>query len=159
MKPTSDKIIDQSTLRNRVKEWQAKGDTVVFTNGCFDIVHLGHIDYLEKAKALGGRLVVGLNADKSVKELKGEGRPVNNIEARSRMLAAFEFVDAVTTFDEMTPQNLIEHVLPDFLVKGDDYSVENIVGAEAVIKNGGAVKTIGLVEGYSTSNIIDKIKK
>lgn len=158
MKPTSDKVIDQSTLKNRVEAWQADGEKVVFSNGCFDILHLGHIDYLEKARSLGNRLVIGLNADASVKILKGQNRPINNELARTRMLAALQFVDGVTVFNEETPQKLIEYLLPDILVKGKDYSIENIVGANAVLNNGGEVKTIDLVDGYSTTDLIEKIK-
>jgi rfaE bifunctional protein nucleotidyltransferase chain/domain len=158
VKPTSDKVIDQSTLKNRVEAWQADGEKVVFSNGCFDILHLGHIDYLEKARSLGNRLVIGLNADASVKILKGQNRPINNELARTRMLAALQFVDGVTVFNEETPQKLIEYLLPDILVKGKDYSIENIVGANAVLNNGGEVKTIDLVDGYSTTDLIEKIK-
>ena len=136
-----------------------KGDKVVFTNGCFDILHLGHIDYLEKAKALGDQLVIGLNSDASVKQLKGETRPVNEEFARARMLAALGFVDAVCVFGEETPKELIEFILPDVLVKGGDYTVNTIVGADAVMKNGGKVLTIDLVEGFSTTNIIEKLSK
>ncbi len=130
----------------------------MFSNGCFDILHLGHIDYLEKARSLGDKLVIGLNSDKSVKKLKGENRPVNNEEARARMLAALSFVDGITVFEEDTPKELIDMLLPDILVKGSDYNIENIVGAKTVLANGGKVETIDLVNGYSTTNIIDKIK-
>ena len=139
--------------------WKDNEEKVVFTNGCFDILHLGHIDYLEKAKQLGTRLVVGLNTDDSVKRLKGPSRPVNNEEARGRMLAALEFVDMVVYFSEDTPYNLIEQLKPDVLVKGNDYLAENIVGADIVKQNGGEIRTINLVKGFSTSNIIDKIRK
>jgi rfaE bifunctional protein nucleotidyltransferase chain/domain len=131
----------------------------VFTNGCFDILHLGHLDYLEKSRDLADKLVVGLNTDKSVRQLKGPGRPINNEYARARMLAAMSFVDLVIAFNEETPLELIKKVKPDILVKGKDYEVENIVGAEFVIGNGGEVKTIELKKGYSTTDIINKIKK
>ena len=131
---------------------------MVFTNGCFDILHLGHIDYLEKARAIGDKLVVGLNSDDSVRRLKGESRPVNDITARSRMLAALDFVDAVVPFEEDTPLALISELLPDVLIKGDDYQIENIVGSDVVIQNGGSVETIALVKGYSTTSIINKLK-
>ncbi len=159
MKPTANKIASQEKLKASVISWQSAGEKVVFTNGCFDILHLGHIDYLEKAKSLGDRLVIGLNSDDSVRILKGIDRPVNNAEARSRLLAALAFVDGVTIFKEDTPEKLINFLLPDILVKGKDYSVENIVGAKAVIENGGAVKTIDLVDGYSTTGIIERLKK
>lgn len=131
---------------------------MVFTNGCFDIVHLGHIDYLEKARALGDRLVLGLNTDASVSRLKGPGRPVVDEYARARLMAALSFVDTVILFDEPTPQALIEALKPDILVKGDDYTVETIVGADFVINKGGEVKTVALVKGYSTTALIEKIK-
>ncbi|TAH05698.1 MAG: D-glycero-beta-D-manno-heptose 1-phosphate adenylyltransferase, partial [Runella slithyformis] len=141
-----------------VRAWQAEGQQVVFTNGCFDIVHLGHIDYLEKARALGNKLVLGLNTDASVNRLKGPTRPVVNEYARARMMAAFAFVDAVILFDEPTPLALIQTICPDILVKGDDYAAQDIVGADFVISNGGEVKTISLVAGYSTTALINKIK-
>jgi D-glycero-beta-D-manno-heptose 1-phosphate adenylyltransferase len=155
---TENKIHTRQSVTEQVETWQAEGKKIVFTNGCFDIVHLGHIDYLEKARNLGDKLVLGLNTDDSVRRLKGETRPVVNEYARSRMMAAFEFVDAVVLFDEPTPLELIETVKPDILVKGDDYSVETIVGADFVMSKGGEVKTIALVKGYSTSLLIEKIK-
>lgn len=158
MQPTSQKILSQEVLAKQVKAWQAQGEKVVFTNGCFDIVHLGHIDYLEKARTLGEKLVVGINTDASVKRLKGKNRPIINEYARCRMIAAFAFVDAVCLFDEDTPKSLIEKISPDILTKGSDYTPENIVGADFVVARGGEVKTIDLVEGVSTSKIIDKIK-
>lgn len=158
MKQSKEKILSQQALREQVKTWQNEGLKVVFSNGCFDITHLGHIDYLEKARAFGDKLVIGLNSDASVRTLKGENRPVNNEYARSRMLAAFEFVDGLTVFSEDTPKELIQFLLPDVLVKGSDYSVENIVGADTVMANGGEVKTIDLVEGFSTTSLIEKMK-
>lgn len=139
--------------------WKNKGEEVVFTNGCFDILHLGHIDYLEKARNQGTKLVVGLNTDTSVRKLKGAERPINNEEARGRMLAALAFVDMVVYFSEDTPYNLIKELKPDILIKGSDYLAENIVGADIVLQNGGKVSTIDLVEGFSTSKIIDKIRE
>lgn len=158
MNKTESKILTREEGKEKVAQWQAEGKKIVFTNGCFDIVHLGHIDYLEKARNLGDKLVLGLNTDASVRRLKGELRPVVNEYARSRMMAAFEFVDAVILFDEPTPKELIETLCPNILVKGDDYTVDNIVGADFVIANGGEVKTISLVKGYSTTAIIQKIK-
>lgn len=155
---TQQKIKDRATLRNWVAEKTVAGKQVVFTNGCFDILHLGHIDYLEKAHSLGDFLVVGLNSDASVCRLKGPERPVNGEYARSRMLAALEFVDAVCVFEEDTPKELIETIGPNVLVKGGDYSIETIVGADFVMQNGGVVKTIDLVDGYSTTGIIEKLK-
>lgn len=156
---TQDKICTLEQAINQVEKWQSEGKKVVFTNGCFDIVHLGHIDYLEKARNLGDKLVLGLNTDASVNRLKGPTRPVVNEFARSRMMAAFEFVDTVILFDEPTPLQVIEQVKPDILVKGDDYTVENIVGSDFVLAKGGEVKTISLVEGYSTTSLIQKIKQ
>lgn len=155
---TESKILSREETKKQVEQWQSEGKKIVFTNGCFDIVHLGHIDYLEKAQALGDKLVLGLNTDASVQRLKGETRPVVNEYARARMMSAMSFIDAVTLFDEETPKELIEMLCPNILVKGDDYSVENIVGADFVMANGGEVKTISLVKGYSTSAIIQKIK-
>ncbi len=158
LKMTSDKIFLLADLLLLIKKWQNDNQKLVFTNGCFDIVHLGHIDYLEKAQKLGNKLILGLNTDASVKRLKGDLRPVVNEYARSRMMAAFSFVDAVVLFDEPTPKEIIEIICPDILVKGDDYTIQNIVGADFVLANGGKVETIALVEGYSTSKIIEKIK-
>lgn len=155
---TADKIVGLEKARDLVARWHGEGEKVVFTNGCFDIVHLGHVDYLEKARALGDRLVLGLNTDASVSRLKGPLRPVVNEAARARLIAAMSFVDTVILFDEPTPLQLIEALEPDILVKGDDYSVENIVGADFVTANGGEVRTIPLVKGYSTSSLIEKIR-
>jgi rfaE bifunctional protein nucleotidyltransferase chain/domain len=136
-----------------------KNKKMVFTNGCFDLVHIGHVDYLEKARNLGDFLIVGLNTDASVQRLKGPGRPVSPEISRTRVMASFEFVDAVILFDEPTPLELISAIKPDILVKGNDYAIENIVGADVVLSNGGEVKTIPLVDGFSTSKLVEKIKK
>lgn len=159
MTPTKNKIYSPKALKALMLKWKNQGEKVVFTNGCFDILHLGHIDYLEKAKTLGSKLVVGLNDNPSVKRLKGEERPVNDENARARMLAALAFVDGVTLFSEDTPKELITYLIPDILVKGSDYDLSNIVGADIVLANGGEVKTIDLVDGYSTTNLIQKLKK
>lgn len=156
---TSEKIVSKEALKPLVESWKAQGQKIVFSNGCFDIVHLGHVDYLEKARKLGDRLVLGLNTDESVKRLKGPQRPVMDEKARARVMASFEFVDAVIFFGEDTPFDLIGFVKPDILVKGDDYTLDKIVGAELVIGNGGEVKTVPLVKGYSTSEIISRIKR
>ncbi|MCB0367349.1 MAG: D-glycero-beta-D-manno-heptose 1-phosphate adenylyltransferase [Bdellovibrionaceae bacterium] len=134
------------------------GKKVVFTNGCFDILHIGHVRYLQEARSLGDLLVVGLNSDKSVKSIKGPDRPVQCEEDRGGILAALACVDFVIPFSEDTPQRLIEAVRPDVLVKGGDWPVEKIVGAEFVLKNGGEVKTLQFVEGRSTTSIIEKMK-
>jgi D-glycero-beta-D-manno-heptose 1-phosphate adenylyltransferase len=138
--------------------WQFKGLKVVFTNGCFDILHLGHIDYLSKAAQLGDVLVVGLNTDASVKRLKGENRPIQDETSRAMILASIRFVDAVVFFGEETPLELIRAVQPDVLVKGADYRPEEIVGYEVVTAKGGEIDTISYLEGYSTTAIEQKIK-
>lgn len=153
------KIQGQASLKNRVKTWQQGGEKVVFTNGVFDLLHIGHITYMAKAAQLGDKLIIGLNADSSVKRIKGENRPVNDQNSRAALLAALFFVDAVVIFEEDTPLNLITALMPDVLVKGADYAAENIVGAKQVIAGGGQVKTINFVEGYSSTSIIEKIKR
>ena len=134
-----------------------RSDRVVFTNGCFDILHRGHVEYLFSARAMGDRLIVGLNGDGSVTRLKGEGRPVNPYEDRAIVLAGLEAVDAVARFDEDTPLALIAALLPDVLVKGGDYRADDIVGAAEVRKAGGEVAVVSLVEGRSTTGIIDRL--
>ncbi|MCK4677410.1 MAG: D-glycero-beta-D-manno-heptose 1-phosphate adenylyltransferase [Bacteroidales bacterium] len=152
------KILDNEELRKSVTFWRLMGKKIVFTNGCFDIIHRGHIDYLSKAADLGNILIIGLNTDASVKRLKGKGRPVNDEVARAQNLAALFFIDAIILFDEDTPYNLIKKVKPDILVKGSDYKSEDIVGHDIVKENGGEVVTIDLLPGYSTTSIIQKIK-
>ena len=139
-------------------QWSEQKEKVVFTNGCFDILHLGHIDYLEKASQTGSQLIVGMNTDRSVKALKGPERPVNSEYARARLIAALGFVSMVIIFDEDTPLELIKSLAPDVLIKGKDYSIETIVGAKEVIQMGGEVCTIDLVPNYSTTRIIQKLK-
>ena len=153
---TADKILTPAQLPAAIAAWRSAGRRVVFTNGCFDLLHLGHVDYLEKARALGDALVVGLNTDASVGALK-PGRPVQDEYARARILASLAFVDAVVLFGEPTPAALIALVQPDVLVKGDDYALDGIVGHELVLSWGGQVLTVPLVPGYSTSRIIQKI--
>lgn len=155
---TVDKIVSQSEGLKRIGKWKDHEKKVVFSNGCFDILHAGHIDYLEKARQKGDKLVVGLNTDKSVTEIKGPTRPIVDEYSRSRILAALEFVDLIMLFDEQTPINLIKSIKPDILVKGKDYDISNIVGADFVLQNGGKVETIELTEGLSTTNVISKIK-
>jgi rfaE bifunctional protein nucleotidyltransferase chain/domain len=156
---SAEKITDLATALQRIAGWKAAGEKIVFTNGCFDILHLGHVDYLEKARGLADRLVLGLNTDASIRRLKGEGRPVVSEYARGRVMAALWCVDVVILFEDNTPIRLIEAVKPDILVKGDDYTFENIIGADFVISTGGKVQTIPLVKGYSTTHIITKIKQ
>jgi rfaE bifunctional protein nucleotidyltransferase chain/domain len=138
--------------------WRFHENKIVFTNGCFDLLHLGHIDYLAKAASEGSLFIVGLNTDDSVRRIKGEGRPIKDQESRAMSLAALGFVDAVVFFDDDTPIKLIETIQPDILVKGKDYESKDIVGADIVEKKGGKVVTMEFIEGYSTSAIIDKIK-
>ncbi|MDB4925417.1 D-glycero-beta-D-manno-heptose 1-phosphate adenylyltransferase [Mucilaginibacter sp.] len=152
------KITDLHTLKHRIAAWKFEGKKVVFTNGVFDLLHIGHITYMAKAAELGDKLIIGLNADSSVKRLKGDGRPINDQNNRAALLAALFFVDAVVVFEEDTPLNLITALLPDILVKGADYTIDNIVGAKEVIANGGEVKTIDFVDGYSSTSIIQRIR-
>jgi rfaE bifunctional protein nucleotidyltransferase chain/domain len=153
-----DKIQPLPRLKATVNAWQKEDKKVVFTNGVFDLLHLGHVTYLAKAAELGDKLIIGLNADSSVKRIKGEDRPINDQNNRAALLASLFFVDGVVLFEEDTPLNLISTLLPDILVKGADYTIDNIVGAKEVIANGGEVKTITFVEGYSSTSIIKKIK-
>jgi rfaE bifunctional protein nucleotidyltransferase chain/domain len=153
------KICDLPSLKASIDQWQSEGKKVVFTNGVFDLLHIGHITYMAKAAELGDKLVIGLNSDSSVKRIKGEDRPVNDQNSRAALLAALFFVDAIVVFEEDTPINVIITLMPDILVKGADYSIENIVGAREVMANGGEVKTIDFVEGYSSTSIIKKIRE
>jgi rfaE bifunctional protein nucleotidyltransferase chain/domain len=154
-----DKIYTRDSLVQQVAAWKEAGQRIVFTNGCFDILHLGHIDYLEKASLLGDKLIVGVNTDASVSRLKGPNRPLQDEMSRARIMASLLFINAVVLFGEETPYELIKALQPDVLVKGDDYQLQNIVGHDIVIKNGGEVKTIALVKGYSTTNVVEKIKQ
>jgi rfaE bifunctional protein nucleotidyltransferase chain/domain len=151
------KIYSPNELASKLQKWRANKETIVFTNGCFDLIHLGHIDYLTKAKDLGSRLVVGLNTDNSVRNIKGPNRPVKDQDSRANVLAAMQFIDAVIFFDEATPETLISWVMPDVLVKGGDYTIKGIIGHKEVLSRGGLVKTIPFLEGYSSTTIIDKI--
>ncbi|MDP9048254.1 MAG: D-glycero-beta-D-manno-heptose 1-phosphate adenylyltransferase [Bacteroidota bacterium] len=153
------KISELASLKKTVAAWKSEGKKVVFTNGVFDLLHIGHITYLAKAAELGDKLIIGLNSDRSVKRIKGETRPINNHETRAGLLAAMFFVDAVIVFEEDTPLNLITALMPDILVKGADYAINNIVGAKEVLANGGEVKTINFVDGHSSTSIINKIKE
>ncbi|MDB5131286.1 MAG: rfaE2 [Mucilaginibacter sp.] len=153
------KISELAALKKTVAAWQSEGKKIVFTNGVFDLLHIGHITYMAKAAELGDKLVIGLNSDSSVKRIKGETRPINNQDSRAALLAALFFVDAVVVFEEDDPLNLITALLPDILVKGADYAIENIVGAKEVLANGGEVKTINFVVGHSSTSIINKIKE
>jgi D-glycero-beta-D-manno-heptose 1-phosphate adenylyltransferase len=149
---------DYNSFKPLLDKWKADKEKIVFTNGCFDIIHLGHVDSLLRSARLGTKLIVGLNSDKSVTAIKGKERPILNIESRTIILAAFAFVDAVIIFSEETPYTLIAKILPDLLVKGNEYTLEEVVGYDIVLKHGGQVKTLDLVPGISTSEIIKKIK-
>jgi rfaE bifunctional protein nucleotidyltransferase chain/domain len=153
------KIVTQTKLEKIRAELKNRGKRVVFTNGCFDIIHRGHIEYLAKAKKLGDILIIGINSDKSVRRLKGAGRPVVKMPDRAIVLAHLDMVDYVVEFGTKTPKALITKLLPDILVKGGDYSPENIVGASEVKSIGGKVVTIPLVKGRSTTGMISKISK
>lgn len=153
------KIVSLEKLLPLVNVWKFQNKKVVFTNGCFDLIHLGHIDYLGKAADMGSKLIVGLNTDQSVSALKGPGRPITDQHARANVMASFFFVDAVVFFDEPTPLNLITAIKPDVLVKGADYTIDKIVGADVVMANGGEVKTITYIDGYSTTAIERKIRR
>ncbi len=153
------KIHTWETLQSQVAEWQKQGKKIVFSNGCFDLVHKGHIDYLNRAADLGDVLVMGLNTDASVSKLKGPHRPIQDEQSRLTIIAALQCVNAVVLFDEETPYELIKLVQPDVLVKGSDYKPENIVGYDIVIAKGGKVKTIDYLPGFSTSGIEKRIKE
>lgn len=159
MKEIEQKIIKIDELARLLKVWRFKGDQIVFTNGCFDILHLGHAKYLAQARKFGNKLIVGLNADASVKRLKGPERPINNEYARAFLLASLSCVDAIVLFEEDTPINLIQHIVPDILVKGGDYSPEQIVGKKIVEDNGGKIVIIPFVASFSTTETIDRLKK
>jgi len=152
-------ITDPVALDRLIAVWKFKENKIVFTNGCFDLIHRGHIEYLAKASALGDVLVVGLNTDASVRSIKGRSRPLQDEYSRALILAAMRFVDFVVLFDEDTPENLIRKIQPDVLVKGGDYKPSEIVGYDIVTAKGGKVLTIELVENYSTTKLIKKIRK
>lgn len=152
-------VNDEDNLLDLLQKAKAAGEKIIMTNGCFDILHAGHVAYLAMAAELGDRLIVAVNTDESVKQLKGPERPVNNVMQRMAVLSALESVDWVVPFSEQTPQRLIEKLLPDMLVKGGDYEIDDIVGGQAVIDNGGEVKVLKFVDGCSTTAVIEAIKK
>jgi len=163
----SSKICSLDVAKRKIESWHIKGQKVVFTNGCFDILHKGHVTYLAKSADLGDKLVVALNTDKSVRaQGKGDERPINSEDARLQVIASLGFVDLVLLFEEQTPFNLISTLIPDVLVKGADYdpnetdikSKNYIVGSDVVKNNGGEVKVIDIVDGFSTTNIVNKLK-
>ncbi len=150
-------IKSKEELNCILSEWRFHNEKIVFTNGCFDVLHYGHIEYLAKAASIGSKLILGVNTDASVKKLKGEKRPINFEKARALTLAALVFVDKVVFFEEDTPLELIRQVQPDVLVKGGDYRPEEIVGYEVVKAKGGEILTLDFVKGYSTTEILEKI--
>ena len=152
------KKVNLKSITETLSSIRSMGLTIVFTNGCFDILHPGHVDYLQKAKAMGDLLIVGINDDASISRLKGADRPIHELDDRATMLAALQCIDYVVPFSEDTPLSLIIDIKPDILVKGDDYTVEQIAGAKEVIKNGGKVELVPLLKGYSSTDIINKIK-
>jgi len=162
------KVVDHQTAVRRINTWRLKGYKVVFTNGCFDILHLGHVSYLSQASSLGNKMILAVNTDDSVRRLgKGEDRPINDEVSRALVLAGLGFVDLVVLFNEDTPLEIIDIFNPDILVKGGDYNADQtnkqaldyIVGSDLVRKRGGKVVTIPLVDGFSTTSILDKLKK
>ncbi len=150
-------ILSLDQLRTERERLRQAGRRVVFTNGCFDLIHPGHVNYLRQARRLGDALIVALNSDRSVRELKGERRPILNQDERAEVIAAFECVDYVTIFDEPTPREIIAALLPDVLVKGGDWGVDQIVGREEVEAAGGKVPSLPFIEGCSTSDVIERI--
>lgn len=152
-------VKDPTEISRTLAYWKFRQFKVVFTNGCFDIIHRGHVEYLYQASLLGDVLILGLNTDESVRRIKGSGRPVIDEESRSIVLAAMEFIDMIVLFNEDTPLNLINSIKPDILVKGNDYKTDEIVGSDVVRSYGGKIQTVPLVEGFSTTTIIDKLKK
>ena len=158
-KNLNSKIYNLDILTNKVEQWKKSGDKIVFTNGCFDIIHRGHIELLASTADLGNKLIIGLNSDLSIQKIKGKGRPIIDEDSRAILLSALSFVDAIILFSEDTPLKLISSLLPDVLAKGGDYEIKNIVGNEIVQRNGGKIKLVSFLDGFSSTTIIDKIKK
>ncbi len=153
------KILERNALKDELEKLRKKGETVAFTNGCFDILHVGHVRYLREAKKTADVLVLALNSDSSVRSIKGEKKPLVPEKERAEILAALEFIDFVTIFPELTPLELINYLKPDILIKGGDWPEEKVVGREEIKKWGGRVKIIPEIKGKSTTNIVEKIKK
>ena len=152
------KIFNIKDLSKIINEWRLNGDKIVFTNGCFDLIHLGHLEILARSADLGDKLIVGINSDMSIKKIKGNSRPIIEEDSRAKQLAAIEFIDAVILFNEDTPYNLINILKPDVLTKGGDYKKNDIIGNELINKEQGEVVIIPLTQGYSTTSILEKIK-
>ena len=153
------KIYTLSDLKIQTDKWKEKGDKIVFTNGCFDLMHRGHVEVLANTSDLGNKLIIGLNSDISIQELKGEKRPIIDENSRAILLAPLQFVDAIVLFSEETPEKLIETIIPNILAKGGDYKVTEIAGHKVVLENGGEVILVPFIDGFSTTNIVNKIKK
>lgn len=153
------RVLNPATLEQAVQSYRSQNKKIVFTNGCFDLLHIGHVTYLEEAKKLGDILIVGINSDDSVKKLKGPTRPIQNEKDRSEILAALKSVDHTYIFGEETPLDLIKSVKPDVLVKGGDWKIDQIVGSDFVLSYGGSVKSLNFVNGKSTTSIIEKSKQ
>ena len=158
LKDINAKIFTLNSLKNQVNIWKKDGQKVVFTNGCFDIIHRGHIEVLTRTADLGNKLIIGLNSDSSIQKLKGGNRPIIDEDSRAILLAALGFVDAIIFFSEETPINVISTLKPNVLAKGGDYKISEIVGREIVQKNGGDIVLVPFIDGFSSTNIIDKIK-
>jgi rfaE bifunctional protein nucleotidyltransferase chain/domain len=152
------KVMDWTQVQQHCEAWKNAGETVVFTNGCFDILHYGHLHYLAEARDLGDRLIVGMNSANSVRRLKGPNRPINDEVTRTMLMASLAFVDAVVLFEGDTPLELIELLIPDVLVKGGDWRPDQIIGSEVVLEHGGEVLSLPFIEGYSTTAIETKIR-
>ena len=152
------KIFNKNNLLEKLEIWRGANKKIVFTNGCFDLIHLGHIEVLARSADLGDILIIGVNTDSSIKELKGNNRPIIEENSRAQQLASLEFVDAVILFNEQTPLELIKVIKPNIITKGGDYNSEQVVGNKIAVKNDGEVIIIPLTQGYSTTSILDKIK-
>ena len=159
LKNIKSKIYSLSDLKIQSDKWKENGEKIVFTNGCFDLLHRGHIEVLANTADLGDKLIIGLNSDSSIKELKGENRPIMDEISRAILLASLQFVDAIVFFSEETPYKLIETLVPDVLAKGGDYKVTEIAGNEVVLENGGEVILVPFIDGFSSTNIVEKIKQ
>ena len=153
------KMYSLSDLKIQSDKWKENEEKIVFTNGCFDLVHRGHVEVLANTADLGDRLIIGLNSDVSIQKIKGKNRPIIDENSRAILLASLQFVDAIVLFSEDTPKQLIETIEPNVLAKGGDYKVEEIAGHEVVLQNGGEVILVPFIDGFSTTNIVDKIKQ
>jgi len=159
LKDINSKIYSLLDLKTQSDKWKINGEKIVFTNGCFDLLHRGHVEVLANTADLGDRLIIGLNSDSSIKDLKGENRPIIDETSRAILLASLQFVDAIVFFTEETPHKLIETLVPDVLAKGGDYKIKEISGNEVVLENGGEVILVPFIDGFSSTNIVEKIKQ